>query len=61
MDLRICFNPTTGWVCPEVIGLDEGITLLSAENLRGGKVWKWFMRNQEIVYAMKLAGLDKID
>jgi len=55
------FNPTTGWVCPEVIGLDEGITLLSAKNLRSGKVWKWFMRNQQIVHAMEFAGLEKID
>ncbi len=49
------FNPNTGWVSPEVIGLDAGITLLSAENLRTGNVWKWFMKNQEIVHAMGLA------
>ena len=24
------FNPTTGWVNPDVIGIDVGITLLSA-------------------------------
>lgn len=51
------FNPTTGWVSPEVIGLDAGITLLSAENLRTGNVWKWFMSNPEMVRAMKLAGI----
>jgi hypothetical protein len=51
------FNPNTGWVSPEVIGLDAGITLLSAENLRTGNVWRWFMRNPEIVHAMELAGL----
>ena len=51
------FNPNTGWVSPEVIGLDAGITLLSAENLRTGNVWKWFMKNPEMVHAMELAGL----
>jgi hypothetical protein len=29
------------------------ITLLSAENLRSGKVWRWFMRNREIPRAMQ--------
>jgi hypothetical protein len=42
------FNPATGWVNPDVIGIDVGVTLLSAENLRGGNVWRWFMRNAEI-------------
>jgi hypothetical protein len=53
------FNPNNGWVSPDVIGLDVGITLLSAENLRTGNVWKWFMRNPEVVRAMRLAGLEK--
>jgi hypothetical protein len=51
------FNPQTGWVNPDVIGIDLGITLLSAENLRSGKVWYWFMLNPEIKKAMNLAGL----
>jgi hypothetical protein len=51
------FHPTNGWVSPDVLGLDVGITLLSAENLRTGNLWKWFMRNPEIPRAMKLAGL----
>ncbi|HEX8847176.1 MAG TPA: glucoamylase family protein [Pyrinomonadaceae bacterium] len=51
------FNPNTGWVNPDVIGLDVGITLLSAENLRTGNVWRWFMRNPEIPRAMQLVGL----
>ena len=49
------FNPNTGWVSPEVIGLDAGITLLSAENLRTGNVWKWFMANPEAKRAIELA------
>ena len=42
------FHPTDGWVNPDVIGIDLGITLLSAENLRTGRVWTWFMQNPEI-------------
>lgn len=52
------FHPTNGWRSLDVLGLDVGITLLSAENLRSGNVWKWFMRNPEIQRAMKLAGLE---
>lgn len=51
------FNPLTGWIGPDVIGIDVGITLLSAENLRTGNVWRWFMRNPEIPRAMELIGL----
>ena len=53
------FNPATGWTDPDVIGIDQGITLLSAENLRGGKVWGWFMKNPEIVRAMKTVGFEE--
>jgi hypothetical protein len=53
------FNPATGWVDPDVIGIDVGITLVSAENLRTGAVWKWFMANREIPSAMELAGLEE--
>jgi hypothetical protein len=53
------FNPNNGWVNPDVIGIDVGITLLSAENLRTGNVWRWFMKNTEIPLAMTRAGLVK--
>jgi hypothetical protein len=53
------FNPTTGWVDPDVIGIDLGITLLSAENLRTGRVWDWFMRNEDVVRALRAAGLER--
>jgi len=53
------FNPNTGWVNPDVIGINLGIMLLSAENLRTGNVWSWFMRNGEIPEAMKRVGLRK--
>ena len=50
------FNPKTGWYDSEVLGIDLGITLLMAENLRNQGVWKSFMRNQEITRAMKAVG-----
>ena len=53
------FNPNTGWVNPDVIGIDLGITLLAAENASTGNVWRWFMRNPEILRAMSLIGLRK--
>ena len=51
------FNPGTGWVDSDVIGINAGIILLSAENASTGNVWSWFMRNPEIPRAMRLAGL----
>ena len=51
------FNPNNGWVNPDVIGIDVGIMLLSAENLRSGNVWRWFMLNPEPGKALRLAGI----
>lgn len=51
------FNPTTGWVGPDYIGIDVGITVLAAENLRTGAVWRWFMANPEIANALDRVGL----
>src|SRR5258707_2365850 len=53
------FNPGTGWVDSDVIGINVGIMLLSAENARTGNVWSWFMRNAEIPRALQRAGLLK--
>ncbi len=55
------FNPHTGWVDTDVIGIDVGIILLSAENMRTGSVWRWFMRNREIPRAMQKIGLLKYE
>jgi hypothetical protein len=54
------FNPTTGWTDPDVLGIDLGITLLSAENARTRNVWNWFMANPEPVHAMFLVGLKSL-
>jgi hypothetical protein len=51
------FDPAGSWVNPDVIGIDLGITLLSAENLRTGRVWKWFMQNPEISAALDRVGV----
>lgn len=50
------FNPATGWVNPDVIGIDLGITLLMAENFRTEFVWRTFMRNPEMGFAMRRVG-----
>ena len=51
------FNPQTGWTDTDVIGINAGIILLSAENMRSGNVWRWFMRNVEIPRALDRIGL----
>jgi hypothetical protein len=53
------FNPNTGWVGSDVIGINVGIILLSAENVRTGNIWRWFMQNREIPLAMQRIGLVK--
>jgi hypothetical protein len=50
------FNPATGWVSQDVIGIDVGITMLMAENQRSGFVWKTFMKNKEAQAGMERAG-----
>jgi hypothetical protein len=52
------FHPTNGWVCPDVLAIDVGITLLAIENYRSGNVWKWFMANPEAQKALQLAELN---
>jgi hypothetical protein len=50
------FNPLTNWYDPDVIGIDVGISLLMAENLRSGFVWETFMKNEEARRGMERAG-----
>ncbi len=50
------FNPQTGWVSPDVIAIDVGITMLMSENLRTGFVWRYFMKSQEAKHGLELAG-----
>ena len=50
------FHPSANWYDPDVLGIDQGISVVMAENLRTGLVWNTFMRNPEATRAMKLAG-----
>ena len=50
------FNPVTGWVDTDVIGIDLGIAMLQAENERSGLVWRFFMRAPEVQNALDRAG-----
>ena len=50
------FNPMIGWYDSDVVGIDTGITLLMAENLRSGFVWDTFMKSREVRRALERAG-----
>jgi hypothetical protein len=50
------FNPLTNWYDTDVIGIDTGIILLMAENLRTGFVWETFMKSPEAKRGMERAG-----
>jgi hypothetical protein len=50
------FNPLTKWFDTDVIGIDTGITMLMAENLRTGFVWETFMKNPEAQGGLDRAG-----
>ena len=50
------FNPLKNWYDTDVIGIDTGITMLMAENLRTGFVWETFMKNPEATRGMQRAG-----
>ena len=46
------FNPNTNWT-PDVIGINVGISMLMAANLKSRFVWRTFMKADEISKAMK--------
>jgi hypothetical protein len=50
------FNPLKKWFDTDVVGIDTGITLLMAENLRTGFVWNRFMQNPEAQRGFERAG-----
>ncbi len=53
------FNPLKNWYDPDVVGIDTGITMLMAENLRTGFVWETFMKTAEAQRGMQRAGFKK--
>jgi hypothetical protein len=50
------FNPLTNWYDTDVIGIDLGIIMVMAENVRDGFVWEVFMRTPEARRGMERAG-----
>ncbi|MCC6588455.1 MAG: hypothetical protein IT168_17305 [Bryobacterales bacterium] len=50
------FHPGDGWYGPDVVGIDTGITLVMAENLRSGFVWETFGGNPEVERGLERAG-----
>lgn len=50
------FHPAADWYDADVLGIDQGITVVMAENLRTGLIWKTFMSLPESGLAMKRAG-----
>ena len=56
-----CFHPAANWYDPDVLGIDQGIGVIMAENLRSSLVWDTFMRNRECAHAMQLVGFRNQD
>lgn len=50
------FNPITRWFDSDAIGIDTGITMVMAENIRTGFIWETFMKNPEARRGMEQAG-----
>ncbi len=50
------FHPAANWFDTDVLGINQGISVLMAENLRSGLVWNTFMRNSECSLAIQRAG-----
>jgi hypothetical protein len=50
------FNPLKNWYDKDVVGIDTGITMLMAENVRTGFLWDTFMKNPEAKLGMERAG-----
>jgi len=54
------FNPRTSWTDVDVLGIDQGITMLMVENHRTGFIWENFMKGREAQRAMKLVGFSPV-
>lgn len=53
------FNPHTGWIAEDVVAINVGITLVMAENLRGGFVWRTFRNAPEVRRGFERAGFTR--
>lgn len=54
------FHPAAAWYDDDVLGIDLGIGVVMAENLRTGFIWEVFGRNPEVPRAMQLAGFHPV-
>ena len=54
------FHPAAPWYDADVLGIDLGIGVLMAENLRSGFIWETFARNPEVATAFDRAGFHGI-
>lgn len=52
------FQPQTEWYAEDQLGINLGISVMMAENLRTGFAWNYFMRNTEITNAMQMVGFE---
>ncbi len=50
------FHPDADWYDTDVLGIDQGIGVVMAENLRSGFVWETFARNAEVGRALAAVG-----
>ena len=55
------FNPLKNWYDHDVVGIDTGITMLMAENLRSSFVWDTFMKSREAQRGFARAGFKRYD
>lgn len=53
------FHAATNWYDPDVLGIDQGISVIMAENLRTGLIWNTFMRNPSNMQAMDRVGFHR--
>jgi hypothetical protein len=55
------FHPKDQWYSKYVLGIDQGIMLLMAENMRAASVWSQVMATPQAARAMEAAGLKPYD
>ncbi len=55
------FNPNTAWTNPDVIGINVGISMLMAANMRSQFAWRTFMKAAEIRAAIRNVGFEATD
>jgi hypothetical protein len=52
------FNPLKNWYDTDVVGIDTGISMIMAENVRTSFIWNTFMKSEEAQRGMERAGFE---